>query len=436
MSKIIVIGAGISGLTAAYRLQKAGHEVIVLEAADHVGGRMITIQWNGWSIDPGAKFVTGGDKYLLEMAAELGLQEQLYQMFTDGVPTVILRDGKLHEVNFVSIGSYLRWTGVSFQARLAMLKLIPHFLAVALKVKNMYRMDQVPGPDDDTLEEFFYKRISPEMYEYWAFPTFETYCSYGGGDISRKAFLALMTSYLNTKSLGLRAGIGALPDAIAARLAVRLGARAERVETQPGERFATVTFQQNGSQQVLEAERVVVAVQGNHALGLFPQPRPAWQAFFPNVHYAFTASIFQEVNGHFDPGVPGVMIPRREDMYICSVGIDQHQGDKTLLLVDTAVARYDPNEADESIIARSRADALKVHPELNGRLGETLVYRWPEKVPTFRPGYLTALAAFRRDMQEKPVYFCGDYLAGPSTGGALYAGWDCAERVLAEMNAV
>lgn len=133
-----------------------------------------------------------------------------------------------------------------------------------------------------------------------------------------------------------------------------------------------------------------------------------------------------------DPGVPGVMIPRRENMYICSVGIDQYQADKTLLLVDTAVARYDPNEADESIIAKSRADTLKIHPELDGRLGETLVYRWPEKVPTFRPGYLAALAAFRRDMQENPVYFCGDYLAGPSTGGALYAGWDCAERVLAE----
>lgn len=430
MSKIIVIGAGISGLTAAYRLQKAGHEVVVLEAADHVGGRMITIHWKGWSIDPGAKFVTGGDKYLLEMAGELGLQEQLYQMFSDGVPIVILRDGKLHSVNFVSIGSYLRWTGVSFQARLAMLKLIPHFLAVAPKVKNMYRMDQVPGPDDDTLEEFFYERISPEMYEYWAFPTFETYCSYGGGDISRKAFLALMTSYLNTTSLGLRAGIGALPDAIAANLDVRLGTRVTRVELSSDGKSAKVTLGQTGRRQTLSADRVVVAVQGNRVLELFPQPRPAWRAFFPNVHYAFTASIFQEVNGHFDPGVPGVMIPRREDMYICSVSIDQHQGDKTLLLVDTAVAHYDPNEADESIIAKSRADTLKVHPELSGRLGDTLIYRWPEKVPTFRPGYLTALAEFRRNMQENPVYFCGDYLAGPSTGGALYAGWDCAERVL------
>jgi predicted NAD/FAD-dependent oxidoreductase len=54
-------------------------------------------------------------------------------------------------------------------------------------------------------------------------------------------------------------------------------------------------------------------------------------------------------------------------------------------------------------------------------------------VPAFRPGYLGALAEFRDDMQENPVYFCGDYLSGPSTGGALYAGRDCAMRVLEGM---
>ncbi|MBS3754060.1 MAG: FAD-dependent oxidoreductase, partial [Anaerolineales bacterium] len=36
----LVIGAGIAGLTAAYQLQKRGLEVRVLEARDHVGGRM------------------------------------------------------------------------------------------------------------------------------------------------------------------------------------------------------------------------------------------------------------------------------------------------------------------------------------------------------------------------------------------------------------
>jgi len=429
--EIVIIGAGIAGLTAAYRLKRAGHDALVLEAAGHVGGRMITIDWNGWKIDPGAKFVTGGDKFLLEMVEDLGLKDQLYQMFTDGVPTVILRGGKLHSVNFVSIGSYLRWTGVSFRARMAMLKLIPHFLATMPKVKNMYRMDQVPGPDADTLEEFFINHINAEMYEFWAFPTFETYCSYGPGDISRKAFLALLMSYLNQKSLGLRVGIGALPEAIASRLEVWRNAPVTRLDLAADGKSVHVTCLRNGALETITAQRVVVAVPGNHVLDILAKPRPAWSNFFPAVHYAYTASIFQEVTEHFDPGVPGVMIPRSEQVYLCSVGVDQHQENRTLLLLDTSVAAYDPAEPDDSIIAKSKADTLKIFPQLDGKLGGTLIYRWSEKVPAFRPGYLGALAEFRRDMQENPVYFCGDYFAGPSTGGAVYTGWDCTERVLA-----
>ena len=40
--RIVVIGAGIAGLAAAFRLQQAGANVLVLEAADRPGGRMTT----------------------------------------------------------------------------------------------------------------------------------------------------------------------------------------------------------------------------------------------------------------------------------------------------------------------------------------------------------------------------------------------------------
>ena len=59
LAKVIVIGAGISGLAAAQQLQQFGMEVIVLEARDRVGGRIATFRKNSFFADLGAMVVTG-----------------------------------------------------------------------------------------------------------------------------------------------------------------------------------------------------------------------------------------------------------------------------------------------------------------------------------------------------------------------------------------
>jgi len=57
MARIAVVGAGVSGLTAAWTLQRAGHDVHVLEAASHAGGHTCTVPVTTpagtWSVDTG-----------------------------------------------------------------------------------------------------------------------------------------------------------------------------------------------------------------------------------------------------------------------------------------------------------------------------------------------------------------------------------------------
>jgi len=424
----IVIGAGISGLTAAYQLQKKGRDVLVLEAREAAGGRMATVDWEGFKVDVGAKFVTSSDKTLLEMVDEVGLTDQLVKE-SEGLTITIYRDGELHSANFLNLLSYFGWSGVSLKARLGMVKLIPHFLPL-LGFKDVYHLERNPLPDtEETFEEFFKNKISEEMFEYWAIPMFETMCSYGGDDVSRTAFLALMASYLNADSVTFKEGIGALPDAIAARLKVELGARVQEVEILPDGSGARVSYTQGGVDKTLNAPTVVVAVPGNHALKLFPDPRPAWKVFFPQVGYSSGALHYHILETDYQPEVPGTMIPRAIGLPLNGISFEDHQDGRWLLMTDPSHSHFKPGKSEAEYEREAMETAVKIYPEIKGTFRAHRLFAWDEKVPTFRPGYLDALAAFWEDPQEGPVYFCGDYFAGPSTGGALYTGLECVERI-------
>jgi monoamine oxidase len=67
---IIVIGAGVAGLTAAWRLQQAGRQVRVLEAQDRAGGRLLTTP-DGH--DLGASWVWDSEVHVHRLLPELGL---------------------------------------------------------------------------------------------------------------------------------------------------------------------------------------------------------------------------------------------------------------------------------------------------------------------------------------------------------------------------
>lgn len=80
--KIAVIGAGLAGLTAAYRLQEQGCSVVVYEARARAGGRVLTLYSQGSHEELGGKFLNdGGDgDRICALAQELGLEVESYEM--------------------------------------------------------------------------------------------------------------------------------------------------------------------------------------------------------------------------------------------------------------------------------------------------------------------------------------------------------------------
>lgn len=70
---VLVIGAGIAGLTAARALAEAGPRVVVIEARDRIGGRIFTQQVGEATIELGAEFIHGRPSELWSVIDEAGL---------------------------------------------------------------------------------------------------------------------------------------------------------------------------------------------------------------------------------------------------------------------------------------------------------------------------------------------------------------------------
>ena len=77
MKDYVIIGAGLSGLTTAWYLQKAGFSVQVLEAQAEVGGRIQTQLTEGWQVDVGANSGLLSSQTLDELIDSLGLRDQV-----------------------------------------------------------------------------------------------------------------------------------------------------------------------------------------------------------------------------------------------------------------------------------------------------------------------------------------------------------------------
>jgi len=72
-----VVGGGIAGLAAAHRLQAAGHEVQVFEAADQVGGLAATYGTEGDRIEAFYHHLSKSERTIVELAEELGLGDRV-----------------------------------------------------------------------------------------------------------------------------------------------------------------------------------------------------------------------------------------------------------------------------------------------------------------------------------------------------------------------
>lgn len=75
--KIAIIGGGITGLVAGYRLLQAGHEVTIFEKEKELGGLLGSFKIEGKSLEMAYHHIFKTDKYIIDLIEELGLSDKL-----------------------------------------------------------------------------------------------------------------------------------------------------------------------------------------------------------------------------------------------------------------------------------------------------------------------------------------------------------------------
>jgi oxygen-dependent protoporphyrinogen oxidase len=277
---IAVLGAGITGLTAAYRLIQRGHRVRLFESSSRVGGAIRTEHRDDWLIEAGPNSMLAGNPAVAALIDELGLRPDVVPANPAAKKRYLVRRGKPVAAP-LSPPAFLTSSLFSFGAKLRIL--------AELRFRPRVRTS------DLSLEDFVNDHFGQEAVDYGLNPFV---CGVYAGDprklSARYAFPKLWEMEQKTGSLlrgqiaaakarraaapaaaanpegifSFRRGLQTLPDAMAARLpggTLSLGARLEALL--PGPRW-NVVWTDGAATQTESFDAVVAALPAPALAGL------------------------------------------------------------------------------------------------------------------------------------------------------------------------
>jgi oxygen-dependent protoporphyrinogen oxidase len=450
--QVVVIGGGISGLACAHRLRQRGSDVTLLEASDHAGGLIGTVEKDGFLFETGPQSFQGTET-LLQLIRELGIESELVKA-DPKAPRYVLRNGELMKIPMspqAILGTSLLGLGSRWKV-----------------VSEPFRRTQPPN-EEESVAKFVRRKFGHEILEYLvspfvsgvyagdpeklslrsAFPTLEEW-EREYGSVLRGAMKSRSSRPKEKNSSGapslcsFRRGNSTLSTAIADSLGEKVftGARVEALRPCDSGGALQVQFTRNGRQDSLAANSVVIATPATVAARLVEAVASGLVRTLAGIAYAPVAVVglgyYQKQIGQSIDGF-GVLIPRAEK--IRTLGIIWNSslfpgraGEGRVAITGIIGGATDPaivQESDDTIASAVQIDCNDVL-DITGAPIVSCVWKHPNALPQYNLGHSHAVKTIRDSQRAIPgLFFTGNYLSGPSIGKCVEDGCAAAESVVA-----
>lgn len=439
MSKqVIVIGAGIAGLSAAWRLQRHGCRVLVLEAGERPGGRMSTDLRDGYRIDRGAQFLSSGYEVINSLVAAMGLASTL-----DATTQCsgIARGGRVRVFDPARPWTLAR-NGLLGWGQLLRLALSTGRGTRATRHLPLNDYAAWHAWDTEPTAGWLARHAGRDALEYLFEPMLEGFY-FQDPESTSMALSMLVSGYgaRGHRTVTLRGGMGGLTGALAAGLDVRLASRALAVSERPD----GITVQTAAG--ALHADHIVLATTASAARALYQPDCPATRAILAT-DYSATINIGIAVPGGIATPmvadrVYGLLLPRSERRTIAAVGIESRksrgavpQGELLNVMLDGKAGARLVDQPEHVVLAEVLPELEHYFPGVSRTMAFAHFCRWREAEPRSPVGRSRAIGAYRAACRPgQRIVLAGDYLSAPTTEGAAASGLWAADLLLGQPGA-
>ena len=464
----MIIGAGISGLAAAFFLRDHGVAVTVLEGSPRLGGKLAVSEVGGVAVDEGAEALLARRPEGTDLIGAVGLAGRLELPGTTAAG--IWTRGRLHPLpkrQFMGVPAdvaELQSSGILSDAGLA-------------RARDDLRLPVTPRDGDVSVGSYVGARFGPELVDRLVDPLLGGVYAGRSGELSFEATLGgLAEASRQHRSLAeaaasllpapaapgrppatarpvfttLSGGLGTLPPAVAAQsgATVRTGAMVRelaRTAHPEGEGWR-LTVGPTRAPEWLDADAVIIAVPGRPASRLLAPVAGAAAAAsaLGEVEYASMAIVTLAYRAGAFPARPegsGYLVPAVDGRPVKAVTFSTvkwpylRAGEAGLEIVRCSVGRIGEEavlQRDGTELAGLAAADLAAATGVRGEPADVRVSRWGGALPQYTVGHVDRVRRIRASVAGQPgLAVCGAAYDGVGIPACIASARLAADQVLA-----